>query len=274
MSNLFSSFQKVLPQHGLSRLVGTLAKSKHPFVSKTFITQFAKAYDISLAEAERKSLSDYKSFNDFFTRALEPGVRPMPSDARTLASPVDGAVSQMGKIHGNQLMQAKGHLYSLNSLAGEAGGGLEDGDFCTIYLAPNDYHRIHLPFAGELVQTFAVPGALFSVNGATEEGIDGLFCRNERLVCRFNTEFGPMLVVLVGALIVASIETIWPGPASPYSVAQYDDHSITLNRGDEIGRFLLGSTVVCCFPKGAVELNPKLRVGSKVRLGEHLGKVN
>ena len=273
MSNLFSSFQKVLPQHGLSRLVGALAKSKHPFVSKTFITQFAKGYDISLAEAERKSLSDYESFNDFFTRALEPGVRPMPDDAQILASPVDGAVSQMGKIDGNQLMQAKGHRYSLNSLAGKAGSGLEDGDFCTIYLAPNDYHRIHLPFAGKLEQTFAVPGALFSVNGATEEGIEGLFCRSERLVCRFNTEFGPMLVVLVGALIVASIETVWPGPASPYSIEQYDDHSIALNRGDEIGRFLLGSTVVCCFPKGAVELNPELKVGSKIRLGENLGKV-
>ncbi len=273
MSNLFSSFQKVLPQHGLSRLVGALAKSKHPFVSKTFITQFAKAYNISLAEAERESLSDYESFNDFFTRALAPGVRPMPSDARTLASPVDGAVSQMGKIDGYQLMQAKGHRYSLNSLAGKAGDGLEDGCFCTIYLAPNDYHRIHLPFAGKLEQTFAVPGALFSVNGATEEGIEGLFCRNERLVCRFNTEFGPMLVVLVGALIVASIETVWPGPASPYRVERYDDNSIKLNRGDEIGRFLLGSTVVCCFPKGAVALNPDLKVGSKIRLGENLGKV-
>ncbi len=273
MSNLFSSSQKVLPQHGLSRFVGALAKSKHPFVSKTFITQFAKAYDISLAEAERKSLSDYASFNDFFTRALAPGVRPMPSDTRTLASPVDGAVSQMGKINGNQLMQAKGHRYSLNSLAGEAGRGLEDGNFCTIYLAPNDYHRIHLPFAGKLEQTFAVPGALFSVNGATEEGIEGLFARNERLVCRFDTQFGPMLVVLVGALIVASIETVWPGPTSPYNVEQYDDHNIELNRGDEIGRFLLGSTVVCCFPKGAVELNPELKVGSKIRLGENLGKV-
>ena len=129
MSNLFSSFQKVLPQQGLSRLVGALAKSKHPLVSKPFITQFERAYDISLAEAERKSLSDYESFNDFFTRALAPDVRPMPSNARTLASPVDGAVSQMGKIDGNQLMQAKGHRYSLNSLAGKAGSGLEESTF-------------------------------------------------------------------------------------------------------------------------------------------------
>lgn len=273
MSNLFSSLQKVLPQHGLSRLVGTLAKSENPFISKTFIEQFAKAYDISLTEAQRKSLSEYVSFNDFFTRALEPGVRPMPSQANVLASPVDGAVSQIGKIDGNQLMQAKGHRYTVGSLAGEAAMGFDNGDFCTIYLAPNDYHRIHLPFAGQLEKTYAVPGALFSVNGATEEGIEGLFCRNERLVCRFNTEFGPMLVVLVGALIVASIETVWPGPRSPYKVEQYDDHSIGLNRGDEIGRFLLGSTVICCFPKNAVELNPELKVGSKIRLGENLAKV-
>ncbi len=128
------------------------------------------------------------------------------------------------------------------------------------------------PFAGQLEKTYAVPGALFSVNGATEEGVEGLFCRNERLVCRFNTEFGPMLVVLVGALIVASIETVWPGPRSPYKVEQYNDHSIGLNRGDEIGRFLLGSTVICCFPKGAVELNPELKVGSKIRLGEKFGQ--
>jgi phosphatidylserine decarboxylase len=273
MSNLFSRFQKVLPQHQLSRFIGALAASENAAISKIFITQFAKAYNISLYEAERKSLSEYVSFNDFFTRSLEPSARPMPTQRDLLASPVDGAISQLGKIDDSQLMQAKGHKYSLHSLAGDAARGLDNGDYCTIYLAPNDYHRIHLPFAGELEQTFAVPGALFSVNAATQEGIEGLFCRNERLVCRFNTEFGPMLVVLVGALIVASIETVWSGPASPYSSQAYNNYSIELNRGDEIGRFLLGSTVICCFPRGAVELNPAVKIGRKIRLGENLGRV-
>ena len=235
--------------------------------------QCAKACDVSLTEGQGGARWGGVSVNGVLARAREAGVRRMPSQANVLASPVDGAVSQIGKIDGNQLMQAKGHRYTVGSLAGEAAMGFDNGDFCTIYLAPNDYHRIHLPFAGQLEKTYAVPGALFSVNGATEEGVEGLFCRNERLVCRFNTEFGPMLVVLVGALIVATIETVWPGPRSPYKVEQYNDHSIGLNRGDEIGRFLLGSTVICCFPKGAVEHNPELKVGSKIRLGENLGKV-
>ena len=140
-----------------------------------------------------------------------------------------------------------------------------------IYLAPSDYHRIHLPYAGTLTETIAYPGALFSVNAVTEEYIEGLFLRNERLVCRFETSFGPMLVILVGALIVASIETVWPGPLSPYQSIQTNQHSLALERGAEIGRFLLGSTVICCFPKGAVELKKTLTVGSRVRMGEVMG---
>ena len=271
MSKHFASLQKALPQHLLSRVVGRLAQSRNPMISGTFIKQFARAYDISLAEAERKKLSDYSSFNDFFTRALDPSARPMPDAINELASPVDGCISQLGTIKDGHLFQAKGQRYALRGLAGEASKGFEGGDFCTIYLAPSDYHRIHLPYAGTLTQTIAYPGALFSVNGITEEYIEGLFLRNERLVCRFETSFGPMLVVLVGALIVASIETVWPGPLSPYPSMQINPHNLPFERGAEIGRFLLGSTVICCFPRGAVRLKQSLKVGGRVRMGEALG---
>jgi phosphatidylserine decarboxylase len=227
-----------------------------------------------LADAERKHLDDYVSFNDFFTRALAEGARPLPQQPNALACPVDGTVSQIGKIQSDRLMQAKGHQYTLNSLAGTTGKGFEDGDFCTIYLAPSNYHRIHLPCDGKLVETRAVPGALFSVNGVTEAGIPGLFCRNERLVCRFDTEFGPMLLVLVGALIVASIETVWEGPASPYREEIVTTHDQAFKRGDEIGRFLLGSTVICCFAKDAVTSANSINEGSIVQLGQPLGTVN
>ena len=272
MSSFFLGLQKVLPQHGLSRLVGWLAESEISIIRRTFIHLFAKAYDISLADAQRKELDDYHSFNDFFTRALAEGARPLPEQAKVLACPVDGTVSQVGRIQRDQLMQAKGHQYTLNSLAAATGKGFEDGDFCTIYLAPSNYHRIHLPCDGTLVETRAIPGALFSVNGVTEAGIPGLFCRNERLVCRFATEHGPMLVVLVGALIVASIETVWAGPVSPYREETVTQHQQAFKRGDEIGRFLLGSTVICCFAKDAVTLAEHLDVGTVVRLGETIGQ--
>jgi phosphatidylserine decarboxylase len=274
MSKMFLSLQKVVPQHGLSRLVGWLAQSEITVIRRTFIHLFAKACNISLADAERKHLDDYVSFNDFFTRALAEGARPLPQQPNALACPVDGTVSQIGKIQSDLLMQAKGHQYTLNSLAGTTGKGFEDGDFCTIYLAPSNYHRIHLPCDGKLVETRAVPGALFSVNGVTEAGIPGLFCRNERLVCRFDTEFGPMLLVLVGALIVASIETVWEGPASPYREEIVTTHDQDFKRGDEIGRFLLGSTVICCFAKDAVMSANSINEGSIVQLGQPLGTVN
>ena len=271
MSKHFASLQKALPQHLLSRFVGRLAQSQNPKIRAIFIEQFARAYDVSLAEAERKKFSDYSSFNDFFTRALDLSARPMPDAVNELASPVDGCISQLGAITEEQLFQAKGQRYALRGLAGEAGKDFEGGNFCTIYLAPSDYHRIHLPYAGTLTHSIAYPGALFSVNGITEEYIEGLFLRNERLACRFETNFGPMLIVLVGALIVASIETVWPGPTSPYQTMQINKHNLPFERGAEIGRFLLGSTVICCFPRGAVQLKRSLQLGSRVRMGEAIG---
>jgi len=273
MSQTFANLQKMLPQHLLSRAIGKFAASESPFISRLFISQFARAYGVSLHEAEEQSLQSYGSFNAFFTRSLQPGVRPMPASPNAVASPADGVVSQVGKIDHDQLLQAKGHRYALHSLAGAASSGLLDGDFITIYLAPSDYHRVHLPFAGTLQQTIAIPGALFSVNGSTERAIGGLFCRNERLVCRFSTDLGPMLVVLVGAMIVASIETVWNGPASPYRAEQTTSYDLSLARGDEIGRFLLGSTVICCFPPGAVKLDSELQPGSTIRVGQTLGNI-
>ena len=224
-----------------------------------------------MSEAQRESLDDYSCFNDFFTRALKDDARPMPDDEAALVCPADGTVSQLGAIDDDLLLQAKGHSYTLTNLAGSLAQGFTDGTFCTIYLAPSDYHRVHLPFAGTLTQTLAIPGALFSVNDSTEQAIPGLFAVNERLVCRFTTSFGPMLVVLVGAMIVASIETDWAGPTSPYLSEELTDYHLVYERGDEIGRFLLGSTAICCFPKGAVELDAGLTRGSTVRMGQRLG---
>ncbi|MEM9620126.1 MAG: archaetidylserine decarboxylase [Pseudomonadota bacterium] len=271
MSNWFANLQKALPQHGVSRLIGGVAASRTPWLKSLFIEQFARAYRVSLDEAEADSLSEFDSFNSFFTRALKSDSRPLSDGPGQLISPADGTVSQLGEIRRGQLLQAKGHRYTVNSLAGSLAAGFDKGSFCTIYLAPSDYHRVHLPYSGELTATLAIPGALFSVNQRTEDGIDGLFCRNERLVCRFETEFGPMLVVLVGAMIVASIETDWLGPLSPYAQEELTEYQLHYETGDEIGRFLLGSTVICCFPPDAVTLNPGWQCGTKVQMGQSLG---
>ena len=273
MSQWFVALQNILPQHGLSRLTGRVAQSEIPWLKNAFIKAFANAYNVNLDEAEQDAFTDYACFNDFFTRALKPHARPIADGDGILVSPADGVVSQTGAIHQDQLMQAKGHHYSLYSLAGDLGRGFEDGNFVTVYLAPSDYHRVHLPFDGTLTDTLAVPGALYSVNAATEQGIEGLFARNERLVCQFETAFGPMLVILVGAMIVASIETDWLGPTSPYTQVDHDQHHLVYQRGDEIGRFLLGSTVICCFPKGAVTIHDTIRTGAKVQMGQALAQV-
>ncbi len=272
----FAALQRALPQHGLSRGIGHLARSEVPWIKGPFIRSFARAYAVNMSEAAEPSLDAYASFNAFFTRALREGARPIAADEDVLVCPADGCISQLGAIEGDTLLQAKGHGYTLASLAGELGAGFHDGSFCTIYLAPSDYHRVHAPFGGTLTDTLAVPGALYSVNGTTEQAIEGLFVRNERLVCRFETTFGPMLVVLVGAMIVASIETVWAGPVSPYAVEtreQHGDDNLHFEKGAELGRFLLGSTVICCFPAGAVHLGDTLRTGSTVRMGSPMARL-
>ncbi len=268
MTDWFAKLQNALPQHAMSRLLGTLATNRTPWLSRALIHPFAKAYDVDMSEALVEDLDDYSSFNEFFTRALKTDARPIDANANAIVSPADGVVSQLGAIEDGQLFQAKGHQYPLHQLAGSLSDGMAGGSFVTIYLAPRDYHRVHNPFTGELTASLAVPGALYSVNEVTERSIPGLFCRNERLVCRFDTSFGPMLVVLVGALIVASIETVWPGPHSPYTAEELTHHGLNFDRGEELGRFLLGSTVICCFPRDTVSLSETLSAGDSVRMGQ------
>lgn len=277
---LFVILQYLIPQHGLSRLVGTLARSEVPWIKTTFINQFMKRFGIDLSEAEIQDPDQFPTFNAFFTRALKEDARPLQADAvNDIASPADGAISQLGGIRANQIFQAKGHDYSLYDLVGgdsALASEFTNGHFATIYLSPRDYHRVHMPFTGTLRETRYVPGDLFSVNEATANGVPNLFARNERLVCIFDTDNGPMAVILVGAMIVAGIETVFSGQVTPLpkQVVTTDylrTQPITLQKGDELGRFLLGSTVVLLFPEGKADFESDLKAGSVVRVKGKLG---
>lgn len=271
MNVLFALLQWLLPQHAVSRIAGWLAASRAGWIRRPFVHGFARFYRVDLSEAERPHLDDYTCFNDFFTRRLRPGSRPLDPDPAALLSPVDGVVSQAGALDHDRLLQAKGRRYRLAELIGAEAPEFHGGSFVTIYLAPRDYHRVHAPTDGTLTSSTAIPGRLFSVNGRTEAAIPKLFCRNERLVCRLDTVRGPLLVVLVGALIVASIETIWGEPRSPYRRLERRDWQRAFRRGEEIGRFVLGSTVIVCCPPGMVRWEPDIAPGARVRMGERLG---
>jgi len=274
MSRTFAALQRLVPQHAVSRAAGMLARTEARWLKNAFIGAFTRLYDVDLTEAKRSTPGDYDCFNDFFTRALRPGARPLPDDPLAIVSPADGTVSQAGAItDGGKLLQAKGHTYSLEALIGEPAGRFEGGTFATVYLAPADYHRVHAPVAGTLVRTRAIAGALYSVNAATEATIPGLFARNERLVCTFDTDHGQVLVVLVGAMIVASIETVWPGPTSPYRGEILTAYDTGVARGAEIGRFLVGSTVIVCLEPGRARLDASLTPGRRVRMGEAIGRL-
>lgn len=271
--NPYVIFQKLLPQHLLSRAVGRVAASERRWIRAPFIRGIARAYGANLDEAERTRFSDYRSFNDFFTRALRPGARPIDPDPKVLVAPADGKVSQAGVVESGQLLQAKGIRYAFADLADAcAGTPYEGGAFLTVYLSPKDYHRVHVPAEGRLTRTVAIPGTLFSVDATTERGVPGLFARNERLVSEFETPFGKMLVIMVGAMIVASIETVWPGPASPYRVKQVNTHDVSLAKGAEMGRFLMGSTVITVFERGRVQLEDRLIPGVPIRMGQGIGR--
>ena len=243
---------------------------------KLLIAAFARVYRVDLDEAAAADLDEFATFNEFFTRPLKTGARPLAGGEETAICPADGAISQAGHIDSGRLLQAKGHAYSLEALLGGDGEFLkadtfEGGTFATIYLAPRDYHRVHLPLAGSLLASRAVPGALYSVNATTEAHIEGLFARNERLICHFETAIGPMAVVLVGAMIVAGIETVWEGPSSPYSRLETTHHGgMAFRRGAEIGRFFLGSTVIVCLPPGRAQLSAGMEPGTPVRMGQAL----
>lgn len=273
---LFILMQYLLPQHLISRLVGMLAASELAIVKNTLINLFIKRFKVNMAEAQRQHAKEFASFNDFFTRSLKPDARKIDTNPEHLACPVDGAISQLGNINGRHLFQAKGHEFDLITLLGgnsELAKPFIDGEFATIYLAPKDYHRIHMPCDGTLTHMVHVPGKLFSVNQATASKVPNLFARNERVVTIFNTEFGPMAMVLVGAMIVASVETTWAGLVCPQgkTVRQFNyakQKAIKLKKGEEMGRFKLGSTVIVCLPKGVSQWPQELSPGTTTRLGQ------
>lgn len=280
MTTLFIFLQKILPHHLLSRLTGKFAASEIGWLKNLMILRFIAAYGVNMQEAAEPDPRKYPSFNAFFTRALKPGARVLASASDAVLSPADGTISALGPIADDAVFQAKGHSYSLTTLLGgdaARAAPFRNGSFATVYLSPRDYHRVHIPLGGTLREMIYVPGELFSVNQVTAENVPELFARNERAVCMFDTEVGPMAVVLVGAMIVAGIETVWAGSVAPaphvlrvtdYRNAQPPVH---LHRGDELGRFLLGSTAIVLFGPGVATWRADLMSGSPVRMGEQIG---
>ena len=270
---IFIQTQKVVPQQQLSRVVGKVAASENPIIKNIVIQAFKAQYGIDMSIAEQTDALKYKSFNEFFTRALKDGVRDIDQDASSIVSPADGAISQLGKIQNGDVFQAKGQSFSVDKLIGDTqlATPFVNGEFATVYLSPKDYHRVHMPFAGTLTETLYIPGELFSVNQTTAENIPGLFARNERMVCLFDTELGRMAVVLVGAMIVAGIETVATGKVKPTGRIELHHHDLALEKGAELGRFYLGSTAVVLFEKYKMNLDAQIQANSAVVMGEALG---
>ena len=270
--------QYLLPKQALTALAGRVAGARAGRATTQLIEWFARRYQVDMSEAANPDIASYTSFNNFFTRALKVGARPLAS--ADLICPVDGAISQLGAIRGQQIFQAKGHNYSSSALLGGDAAlakHFDDGSFATLYLSPKDYHRIHMPCSGRLQRMIYVPGELFSVNPTTARAVPGLFARNERVVCVFESASGPFVLVLVGATIVGSMATVWHGVVNAERSGElrewrYDDQAITLQQGAEMGRFLLGSTVVLLFPKGPLRFNPNWAPGRAIRMGEVMGR--
>ena len=270
--------QYLLPKQALTALAGKVASWQGGSVTTALIAWFVKRYRVNMAEAANPDIASYATFNDFFTRELQHGARPLAQ--ADLICPVEGAISQFGPIQGQQIFQAKGHSYSCTALVGgdaSLAAQFTDGHFATLYLSPRDYHRIHMPCDGVLRRMIYVPGDLFSVNPATARGVPGLFARNERVVCVFDGPHGPFVLVLVGATIVGSMATVWHGVVNAKRTGQlaqwqYDDQSKVFKQGEEMGRFLLGSTVVMLFPKGPLQFNPAWVPGGAVRLGQVMAR--
>lgn len=268
--------QYFLPKQALTEIAGKIARAKGAWTPK-LISWFIGRYRVNMDEAANPDIKSYATFNDFFTRALKPGARPLASAG--YVCPVDGAISQLGAIENDQLFQAKGHTYSTTALVGgdaNLAAQFQNGSFATIYLSPKDYHRIHMPCDGRLTRMIYVPGDLFSVNPVTARGVPGLFARNERVVCVFDTGQGEFVLTLVGATIVGSMATVWHGVVNPPRTGEvrewkYDDQQIVLKKGDEMGRFLLGSTVVMLFRKDVLQFNPQWAPQLPVRMGEVMG---
>jgi phosphatidylserine decarboxylase len=273
---LFVWLQHLLPQHALSRLVLRATRARAPWFKNALISGFSRLYTIDMTEAVQPDPLRYGSFNEFFTRALKPDVRVLAREPREIACPVDGAISEAGKIDGTRLLQAKGRHYTLDELLASRGWAkhFEGGSFATIYLAPFNYHRVHMPLKGRLRETVYVPGRLFSVNAATVSLVPRLFARNERVLTWFDTAFGEFALILVGALNVGSIATVWAGditPAPRRVATALPAQEVSLEKGEELGRFNMGSTVILLFQKDRARWHDELRAGATVRLGQSLG---
>jgi len=280
-ARLFVGLQYLLPQHGLSRLMYRLARVEAAPLKGWMIRAYVRLVGVDLGLAAEPDLAAYPHLAAFFTRALRQDARPLDPDPAAVLSPADGTISQIGTIVDGRIIQAKGHDYSVSDLLG---GGAEarlfdGGRFATIYLSPRDYHRVHMPLAGDLTEMTYLGGRLFSVNHMTAQRVPGLFARNERVLCLFGTAAGPMALVLVGAIFVGGIETVWEGEVAPARSAprrrrwdyRGESRRVHLGRGEEMGRFNLGSTIVLLFPPGALAWDPALAPGQAVRLGQRLG---
>ncbi|MBK7000230.1 MAG: phosphatidylserine decarboxylase [Rhodoferax sp.] len=272
--------QYILPKKVLTMLAGKVAQAQGGRWTRALIKWFVRHYQVNMDEAARSDIASYATFNEFFTRPLKAGARPLAQ--ADYVCPVDGAISQFGRIQQDQIFQAKGHHYSTTALVGGDAGLaalFENGSFATLYLSPRDYHRIHMPCAGRLQRMIYVPGDLFSVNPTTARGVPGLFARNERVVCVFESARGPFVLILVGATIVGSMATVWHGIVKPERAGifelHYDTAAVSLRQGQEMGRFLLGSTVVLLFQEGALkDFDPSWTATKPVRLGESMAQAS
>ena len=277
---LFIFLQYIAPQHLISRIIGKIASSDIPWIKNVFISRFIDKYNVNMHEAKVSDWREYTSFNDFFHRELRDDARDIDETQESIVSPADGAFSQLGAIKNGRIFQAKGQTFSAAELLGgdeSLASEFADGEFATIYLSPKDYHRVHMPITGTLRSMTHIPGALFSVNPVTADNVPRLFARNERVSAIFDTEIGPVAVVLVGAMIVASIDTVWAGQIAPtgkeISTTTYNAKPIKIQRGEEMGRFKLGSTVVLLFPKSTIEWKENIEPSNAVFMGNKIASI-
>jgi phosphatidylserine decarboxylase len=280
IERLLAGFQYILPQHFLSRIVYALMRSEVTWVKNLLIRLISRIAGINFSEAQSPDPADYASFNAWFTRALKPGVRTFDPDPQAFLSPCDGRISETGSLHENRILQAKGKDYSVQDLLANdpVCPQLTDGYFSTIYLSPRDYHRIHMPLSGHLQRMIHVPGRLFSVAPYTVRQVPGLFARNERVISVFETDSGPLVMVLVGAMLVSSTETVWAGEVTPtknknVTVTEYSDKGISLSKGEEMGRFNMGSTVILLMPSGTVSGIAEPGASAAVKVGQRLANL-
>lgn len=273
--------QYILPHHFLSKLMAKFTHSQCKVWKNLMISQIIKVYGVNMSESKEQDINNFASFNHFFTRELKADARPITSDSNTIACPADGAVSQAGLIEQGDIFQAKGKSFSaIELLGGDADRAkpFENGSFTTIYLSPKDYHRLHMPLKGKLTEMVHIPGRLFSVNTATTNSVPGLFARNERVACLFDTEAGPMALILVGAIFVSSVETTWHGVVTPPSIESvrnwhYQDDAPVIEKGEEMGRFNMGSTIIVLFAKDKAKWDAEFKAGKTVQLGESIGTI-